>query len=91
MKIKLAFIISRKVTKADFQKKYPGPKMGKIGPKWPKSGVFGHFLDFKSLDFSDFVYYNRQQWYLAGTGGLVRRCDLIYFELIYSPSLQPEY
>ena len=38
-----------------------------MGPKWPKSGVFGHFLDFESLDFSDFVYYDRQQLYLAGT------------------------
>ena len=34
-----------------------------MGPKWPKSGVFGHFLDFESLDFTDFVYcnYDRQQ------------------------------
>ena len=30
-----------------------------MGPKWPKSGAFRHFLDifFESLDFSDFVYY----------------------------------
>ena len=32
-------------------------------------GVSGHFLDFESLDFSDFAYYDRQAWYLADTGG----------------------
>ena len=32
-----------------------------MGPEWPKSGFTGHFLDFESLDFSDFVYYDRQQ------------------------------
>ena len=46
---------------AQFSKKCPGTKLDKIGPKWPKSGVFGHFLDFESLDFSDFVYNDRQQ------------------------------
>ena len=40
-----------------------------MSPEWPKSGVFWHFLDFESLHFSAFVYYDRQQWYLAGTGG----------------------
>ena len=40
-----------------------------MGPKWPKSGVFGHFLELESLVFSDFAYYDRQQWYRAGTGG----------------------
>ena len=30
--------------------------------------VFGHFLDFESLDLSDFAYYDKQAWYLAGTG-----------------------
>ena len=38
-----------------------GPKIGQNGPKMIKSGVFGHFLDFESLDFSDFVYNDRQQ------------------------------
>ena len=33
-----------------------------MGPKWPKSGVFWQFLDFDSLDFSDFVYYDRHQY-----------------------------
>ena len=42
-----------------------------MGPNLPKSGVFGHFLEFESLDFSDFAYYDRQAWYLAGTGGPV--------------------
>ena len=40
-----------------------------MGPKWPKSGVFGHFLEFESLVFSDFAYYDRQQWYLAANVG----------------------
>ena len=30
------------------KKKSPGPKLGKMGPKLPKSGVFGHFLDCSS-------------------------------------------
>ena len=34
-------------------------------------GVFGHFREFASLDFSDFAYYDRQAWYLTGTGGPV--------------------
>ena len=42
-----------------------------MGPNLPKSGVSGHFLEFESLDFSDFAYYDRQAWYLAGTGGPV--------------------
>ena len=42
-----------------------------MGPNLPKFGVFGHFLEFESLDFSDFAYYDRQAWYLAGTGGPV--------------------
>ena len=45
--------------------------LGKMGPNLPKSGVFSHFLEFESLDFSDFAYYDRQAWYLAGTGGSV--------------------
>ena len=57
------------MTKADFEKKNPGLTLVKMGPKWPKSGVFGHFLDFESLDFSDFVYNDRLQLDLAGTGG----------------------
>ena len=38
---------------------------------WMILRVLGHFLEFEQLDFSDFAYYNRQAWYLAGTGGLV--------------------
>ena len=37
----------------------------------PKSWVFGYFLEFESLDFSDFAHYDRQACYLAGTGGHV--------------------
>ena len=40
--------------------------MGKLGPNLPKFEVFGHFLEFESLDFLDFAYYERQAWYLAG-------------------------
>ena len=40
-----------------------------MGPKWPKFGVLGHFLEFESLDFSDFAYYDKQAWYLADTHG----------------------
>ena len=40
------------------KKKIPGPKLVKMGPKWPKFGVFVHF---ESLDFSDFAYCDRQQ------------------------------
>ena len=36
----------------------------------PKFGVFGQFLEFKSLDLSNFAYYDRQA-YLADTGGPV--------------------
>ena len=32
----------------------------------PKFEVFGHFLEFESLDFLDFAYYDRQAWYLTG-------------------------
>ena len=39
------------MTEADFLRK-------KI--VWPKFGVFGHFLEFESLDFADFAYYDRQ-------------------------------
>ena len=31
-----------------FEKICPGPKLGKMGLKWPKSRVLGHFLDFES-------------------------------------------
>ena len=40
-----------------------------MGPNLPKFGVFGQFPVFKSLDFSDFSYYDRQAWYLADTRG----------------------
>ena len=51
------------------EKKIFGPNLGKMGPNLPKFEVFGHFLEFESLDLSDFAYYDRQAWYLAGTGG----------------------
>ena len=40
--------------------------MGILGPNLPKFEVFGHFLEFESLDFLDFAYYDRQAWYLTG-------------------------
>ena len=55
------------MTKPDFEKKnFFGPKLGKLGPNLPKFEVFGHFLEFESLDFLDFAYYDRQAWYLTG-------------------------
>ena len=35
----------------------------------PKFKVFRHFLEFESLDFLDFAYYDRQAWYLATDSG----------------------
>ena len=37
----------------------------------PKFEVFGHFLEFESLDFLDFAYYDRQAWYLRGRSDLL--------------------
>ena len=42
-----------------------------LGPNLPKFEVFGHFLEFESLDFLDFAYYDRQAWYLTGESGKV--------------------
>ena len=53
------------MTKPDFRKKKCGPNLGKLGPNLPKFEVFGHFLEFESLDFLDFAYYDRQAWYLT--------------------------
>jgi hypothetical protein len=47
------------VTEADFPKK-KGLNLGILGPNLPKFEVFGHFIEFESLDFSDFAYYDRQ-------------------------------
>ena len=48
------------MTEPDFRKKNFGPRLGKMGPNLPKFGVFGHFIEFASLDFSNFAYYDRQ-------------------------------
>ena len=64
--IKLTSSKSKKVTKPDFRKIiFIGPNLRKLGPNLPKFEVFGHFLEFESLDFLDFVYYDRQPWYLT--------------------------
>ena len=34
-----------------------------------KIEVFGHFLEIASLDFANFAYYIRKQWYLTDLGG----------------------
>ena len=47
-------------------KKKIGPDLGKLGLNLPKFEVFGHFIEFESLDFLDFAYYDRQTWYLTG-------------------------
>ena len=49
-----------KVTKPDFRKKkFPGTNLGQMGPKWPIFEVCVNFLEFESLNFSNFVEYNR--------------------------------
>ena len=48
--IKLSFSKSKKVTKPDFGKEKFGPNWGKLSPNLPKFEVFGHFLEFESLD-----------------------------------------
>ena len=53
----LAYYDSKKVRELNFRKNCPN--LGKMGPDFPKSGVLGHFLQFESLDFSDFAYYDR--------------------------------
>ena len=45
-----------------------------------KIGVFGHFLEIPSLDFANFAYYIRQEWYLADPVGFSRQKK--YFGLI---------
>ena len=59
------------MTELDFPKKKIGPNLGILGPNLPKFEVFGHFLEFESLDFLDFAYYDRQAWYLTGESGKV--------------------
>ena len=53
-----------------FEKKNLGLNLGKLGPNLPKFEVSGHFLEFESLDFFDFAYYDRRAWYLADSGGV---------------------
>ena len=53
------------MTKPDFEKKI-GPNLGIMSPNLPKCEVFGHFLEFESLNFLDFAYYDRRLWYLTG-------------------------
>ena len=48
-----------------WKKKFFGPNLGILGPNLPKFKVFRHFLEFESLDFLDFAYYDRQAWYLT--------------------------
>ena len=61
-----------KCDEARFSKKnFFGPKLGKLGPNLPKFEIFGHFLEFESLDVLDFAYYDRQAWYLTGESGKV--------------------
>ena len=35
----------------------------------PKLTVFGQFLEIASLDFADFAYYDKKEWYLAEPSG----------------------
>ena len=40
-----------------------------MGPQWPKFEGFGHFLEFESLVFSNFVEYGRLEMYVTEDGG----------------------
>ena len=40
--------------------------MGIFGPNLHKFEAFSHFLEFESLNFLDFAYYDGQAWYLTG-------------------------
>ena len=40
-----------------------------MGPQWPKFEGFGHFLEFESLVFSNFVEYGRLEMYVTKDGG----------------------
>ena len=64
--MKLDFDKCRKVTKPDFLKKMC---LQNIRLFVSKIGVFGHFLEIASLDFANFAYYIRKQWYLTDLGG----------------------
>ena len=55
-----------------------------------KIGVFGHFLEIASLDFTNFAYFNRQEWYLADLGGCSLQKKIIVSFLAYE-SLSPNY
>ena len=44
-----------------------------------KIGVFGHFLEIASLDFTDFAYFNRQEWYVADPGGCSLQKNICVF------------
>ena len=57
------------MTKSDFPKKLFGPNLGLLKPNFPKFEVFVHDLKIESLDFSDFVCYERQAWHLTDNGG----------------------
>ena len=52
-----------------FSRRKKGPKLGKIGLNLGFLIIFSTL--FESLHFSDFAYYDRQAWYLTGTGGPV--------------------
>ena len=55
-----------KSDEARFWKKiFFGPNLGILGPNLPKFKGFRHFLEFESLDFLDFAYYDRHAWYLT--------------------------
>ena len=52
----------------EFARKFIRAKIytNKVDPNLPKFEVFGHFLEFESLNFLDFAYYDRQARYLTG-------------------------
>ena len=59
-----------KSDKARFSKeKMFGPNLGILGPNLPKFQVFGYLLEFESLDFLYFAYYDRELWYVTGSCG----------------------
>ena len=39
-------------------KKFAGPKLGYLGPKWDQEEVLGHFVNQSVLVFGDFAYFD---------------------------------
>ena len=63
--------------------------MGILGPNLPKFEVFGLYLEFDSLNFLDFAYYDRRLWYLTGKSDIVAEKSLCPKFGPFKPNLGP--